>query len=80
MYVFENVDPEIVTEIAVLEGFRHARAADVRTWPAWCYLTGARATDALDMRARAARVAPSDRNVEQVSVFLWVRQSARNEI
>ena len=47
-----------------------SRAAAVRMWPAWYYLTGVRATDMFDMRARAARVASLDRNVEQVWLFL----------
>ena len=36
--------------------------------PAWCYLIVIRATDTVDMRARAARVASWDRNVEHVFV------------
>ena len=54
---------EVAAKPEVLEGFRHARA---RMRPAWCYLIGIRATDAFGMRARAARVASWDRNVEHV--------------
>ena len=37
-----------------------------RMRPAWCYLIRLRETDTFDMRARAARVASWDRNVEHV--------------
>ena len=48
-----------------------------RMWPAWYYLIGIRATDKFDVRARAARVASWDRNVENVLVFLCIRTSAQ---
>ena len=54
---------EFVAELVVLDGFRHARA---RMWPGLYYLIGIRARDKFDMRARAARVASWDRNVEHV--------------
>ena len=39
-YVFGKVDVEIITKLLVLEGFRHARAADARMLPLWYYLAG----------------------------------------
>ena len=41
-----------------------------RMWPAWYYLIRVRAADKFDMRARAARVAAWDRNVENVFIFI----------
>ena len=38
-------------------------------WPAWYYLIRIHATDESDNRARAARKAPFDRNVEKPMVF-----------
>ena len=63
----ENVD--FAAKPKVVEGFRHARA---RMWPAWYYLIELRATGKFDMRARAARVASWDRNVENVLVFFLI--------
>ena len=40
LYVFVKIDLEILTKLVVLEGFRHARAADARMWPAWYFLQG----------------------------------------
>ena len=57
---------EIVASTQVLEGFRHARSHVARL----VYLIGVRATSKFDMRARAARVASLDRNVENVLVAL----------
>ena len=44
---------------------------DVRAcaWPAWYYLIGIHATDEFANRARAARDAPFDRNVEKQLVL-----------
>ena len=44
-----------------------------RMWPAWCSLIGIRATDKVDMRARAASVGPLDRIVEK---YLLSHESA----
>ena len=59
-----------------LKGFRRARAADARTRPAWYYLSGivplaiARMLlNELSARAKVAREAPFDRNVEKPLVF-----------
>ena len=56
--------------------FRHARAAAARMCPAWYYLTGIVALAGaqtllkqFEVRAKAAREAPFDRNVEKPSVF-----------
>ena len=51
-----------------------------RIWPAWFYLIGVRAADKFDMRARAARVASWDRNVQTAMVVLGCRKIARDEI
>ena len=60
----------------VLEGFRHARAAAARMCPAWYYLTGIVALAGaltllkqFEVRAKVAREAPFDRNVETPLVF-----------
>ena len=45
-----------------------------RMWPAWYFLTRARATDKFDMRARAARVASWDRNVGNSIGFIMNSQ------
>ena len=39
-YVLLKCDVEMVEITICLEGFRHARAAGARMWPAWYYLTG----------------------------------------
>ena len=41
-----------------------------RVWSAWYYLIWIRAENKFDMRARAARVASWDRNVQSAMVFL----------
>ena len=44
LYVcFVKIDLEILTKLMVLDGFRHARAADARMWSAWFCLLGIRA-------------------------------------
>ena len=59
-----------------LEGFRHARAAGARMWPAWYYLTGmaprAGARKMLSwfgVHAKVAREGHFDRNVENHCFF-----------
>ena len=44
---------EIVEKQMVFQGFRHARAADARMWPAWYYLIGIRATSSSYINACA---------------------------
>ena len=65
-----------------LEGFRHARAADACMWPAWYYLSGivplasARMLlNEFNARAKIAREAPFDRNVEKQLVFEGFRHA-----
>ena len=55
-----------------LRTVKFLKESDIRArmWPAWYYLIRIRATDKFDTRARAARVASWDRNVENVLVFL----------
>ena len=64
---------DIVGQPMGLEGYRRARAADARVRPAWYYLSGivplASARMSLNefnarARAKVAREAPFDRNVE----------------
>ena len=55
-----------------------SRAAAARMWPAWYYSIGMRATGEFDTRARAARVASWDRNVEKVLVS-YESAEARND-
>ena len=52
---------------------------DVRAcaWPAWYYLIRIHATDKFANRARAARDAPFDRNVENQLVFQMFSRCAR---
>ena len=51
-----------------------------RTWPAWYSLIGNHATDKLGNRARAAREAPIDRNVEKAIGFQGCGKCARAEM
>ena len=67
---------EIVANTLCLEGFRHARAAAARMCPAWYYLTGivalagARTSSKdFEVRAKVAREAAIDKNVEKPFVF-----------
>ena len=64
-----------------------ARAADGRMWPAWYYASGivplasARMLlNDLNARAKVAREAPFDRNVEKPLVKKIVSESAREQI
>ena len=67
-----------------LEGFRHALAAAARMCAAWSYLTGMapragarKLLSSFDVRAKVARDAPMDRNVEKALVFERFSESAR---
>ena len=62
--------PLVFVYAGILATTRFRKDFDMRarTWPAWYYLKGTRATDKCDMPARAARVASWNRNVENALV------------
>ena len=75
-YVFLTSHLEIVEITVCLEGFRHARAAAARMCPACHFLQGMVALAGaqtllkqFEVRAKVAREAPFDRNVEKPLVF-----------
>ena len=75
-YVFLTSHLEIVEITVCLKGFRHARAAAARMCPAWYFLQGIVALAGaqtllkqFEVRAKVAREAPIDRNVEKPLVF-----------
>ena len=80
-YVLCTCDVENVETTVCLEGFRHARAAAARMCPAWYYLTRMVAlrtrSKEFEVRAKVAREAPMDRNVEKPLVFERFSESAR---
>ena len=77
-----NFGLDIVGQPMGLEGFRHARAADARMWPAWYYLSGVLPLASARMllnefnaRAKVAREATSDRNNENHCFFKGLRHA-----
>ena len=76
---------KLLKNICFLKGFRHARAAVARMWPAWYSVSGmvrpASARVSLKKfaaSAKVARKAPFDRNVEN-RCFFKVSASAREQ-
>ena len=82
-----NSDVEIVLKTNGFQGFRHARAAVARMWPAWHYLSGivplasARMSlNEFNARAKVAREAPFDRHVAKNFRFRGFSECARADV